>query len=510
MTNTGTAKASLTLGEREKGFTPQDRAEQPAGAAVQDIPGSYSPGFLNPAKGTKAATVPVSSAAEPWASIADLPTSLMDNAVAAGDDGKVYSVTGATSSVITSAGYVYDPTTLAWSPIADSGTPREAGQAAFVDGKLHLTGGWDASQGTVASLRIYDPRTGSWSSGAPNPRPLAGAASAVIDGKWYLIGGCTTSCGTNTVEVYDTDTDTWSSGAAYPQPISWLGCGAIDRALFCAGGTAASTSTKAAYTFDPSAGAWTSLPDMPFDLWGTGAVGANGKLLLSGGITDNSVTLTNKGVAYDPSTETWSNLPNSNNAVYRGGSACGFYKVGGSVSSSSPTRSAELLPGYGQCGTSSEASWLSEDTSALTLAPGASKTVTVDASGPEIVQPGTYTAWLTIAHDTPYQIDPITVAMTVNPPKTWGKISGTVSGTDCTGTTAAIRSATVQLDSWAESVTLKTDAGGAYAMWMDVRNNPLSLIVAKDGWAPKGATVKLAKGATVSEDFTLKPDHSCQ
>lgn len=47
-------------------------------------------------------------------------------------------------------------------------------------------------------------------------------------------------------------------------------------------------------------------------------------------------------------------------------------------------------------------------------------------------------------------------------------------------------------------------------MWMDVRNNPLSLIVAKDGWAPKGATVKLAKGATVSEDFTLKPDHSCQ
>jgi N-acetylneuraminic acid mutarotase len=507
--NTGTADATMKLIERDQGSTPAARSK---GAALQSIPGDYAPTFIDPAKGRQRAAGAASPSAAPWTSIADLPAARMDNAVVTGDDGKVYSIAGASASAISSSVQVYDPNTLTWSAVADPGTAREAPQAAFIDGKVYVTGGWSADDEPIASLQIYDPATSNWSTGAPDPKPYAGAASVVLDGKWYLIGGCATACGTNTVEVYDTDTDTWSAAADYPLGISWLGCGAIDEALYCAGGsTGDSTSTSKAYTFDPKAGTWTDLPDMPFDLWGMGSTAANGKLLLSGGVTADNTTLTNKGTAYDPSTDTWTDLPNSNNALYRGGSACGFYKIGGSSASFSPVTSAELLPGYGQCGTAADVTWLSASTTELTLAPGQSAkvTLTMDASGTEITQPGTFAASLKVNHDTPYTVAPITVAMTVEPPSTWGKITGTVAGTVCGGSPTGIKGATVELDGWAQSFTLKTDADGTYGVWIDARDNPLTMIVAKDGWTPRTVKAKVVQGRTTTEDFTLKPDTTC-
>ncbi len=71
-----------------------------------------------------------------------------------------------------------------------------------------------------------------------------------------------------------------------------------------------------------------------------------------------------------------------------------------------------------------------------------------------------------------------------------------------------ISGATVQIDSQASSYTLKTNGNGLYALWLDYRNNPLTLIVAKDSWQPQTTTVKIAKRATTTANFVLKPD-SC-
>jgi hypothetical protein len=91
--------------------------------------------------------------------------------------------------------------------------------------------------------------------------------------------------------------------------------------------------------------------------------------------------------------------------------------------------------------------------------------------------------------------------MTVNPPKTWGKIAGTVNGPS-----GALAGATVQINTWATHYTLKTDAQGHYALWLDVRNNPLQLIVAKDGFQPQTTTVRITKGTTTTVNFTLLKD----
>src|SRR6185437_5464376 len=101
----------------------------------------------------------------------------------------------------------------------------------------------------------------------------------------------------------------------------------------------------------------------------------------------------------------WTALPNLSRALYRGAGAVGFYAVGGNPGGAfvPPVDTVQLLPGYDQGG-ATDVSWLSEDPTELTLAPGASAAVTVTMNGadPAITQPGTYTAALTVSADTPY------------------------------------------------------------------------------------------------------------
>jgi hypothetical protein len=40
-----------------------------------------------------------------------------------------------------------------------------------------------------------------------------------------------------------------------------------------------------------------------------------------------------------------------------------------------------------------------------------------------MVQPGTYTAQLGVSTDTPYDVDPVNVTMTVTPPTGWGRVA---------------------------------------------------------------------------------------
>jgi hypothetical protein len=366
-----------------------------------------------------------------------------------------------------------------------------------------VSGGWDSSGNPTGKLAIYDPSTDSWTTGATNPKPYAGSGTAVLGGKMYIVGGCTAvSCGTSDVMVYEPGSDTWSQAASYPEPVSWESCGTIAGKLYCAGGTTDSGTIVHTYVYDPGSDSWSQLANLPMDLWGSGYTAAEGKLLVSGGVTANNSVITNQGESYDPSTDAWTALPNSNNTVYRGGSACGFYKVGGSPGGlfSTPLASSEVLPGNVDCGENTDVSWLSENKTSVTLAAGAQTTVkvTVNANVPDITQSGTYNAQLVVSSDTPYPVPSVAVAMTVNPPKTWGKISGVVSGPN-----GPIAGATIQINTWAAHYTLKTDKNGYYQLWLDVRNNPLQVICAKDGFQPQVKTVRIKKLVNTTANFNL-------
>ena len=504
--NTGTAAATVKLSERPGDTTPLLAG---GGAALTKVAGKYSnkasaAGAATRAKSAKPKDVTPSD--EPWQAFANYPTAIQDNTVAIAEDGKLYSVFGFDGSSDVTALYSYDPGTGAWSSLAHATDAREAAQGAFVDGKLITTGGWGPGGSPDAKTEIFDPASGAWSSGAANPGPAAAAGKAVLDGKLYLIGGCSGSaCGSTSVRVYDAAANTWSTAANYPVAISWESCGALNGQIVCAGGNNDDTTFTDTYAYDPGSNTWSPKAHLPIDLWGSASAAANGRLLISGGVTDGFNSITNQGYAYDPAADTWTALPNANQTRYRAGSACGLYRIGGNPGGAfvPPVADGETLPGFNQCGSSADVPWLSESATELTVAAGKSAkvTVTLNAGISDITQPGLYTAAIGISTDTPYTIPAVPISLTVNPPRTWGKIAGQV--TAATGG-APIGGVTVQIDTWATSYTLKTDAAGKYQLWLDTRNNPLQLIAAKDGYQPQTKQVKITKGATTTADFTLK------
>lgn len=505
--NDGGAPATVTLGERDNGFVILKQLG--SGPPVNLVQGTFTP--LKAAKMAPVTTTPATvnqPYAPPWTNIADLPDAMMDNAAAA-DGGKVYSVGGFDGLDIVASGWVYDPGLGAWSSIAPMSTAREKPVAGFIDGKMYVVGGWGVSGDPMPNMEIYDPATNTWSAGPSVPMGFAASGVAVLGGKMYVVGGCDTDvCGHSEVFVFDADADTWRAVAEYPQLTSWLGCGALAGQIYCAGGTNDTADLRAGYVYNPAADAWSPIANLPIDLWGGGAVAANGLLLLSGGVTASSTAITNQGFAYDPTTDAWTPIANSNNTVFRGGSACGFYKIGGSPGGFTPLARSEVLPGFGECVSGEDVLWLSESPTTFTVAPGTGVQVTVTLDATDVSQPGAYAAKITFTTDTPYVVAPVDVTMNVTPPKSWGKIMGTVTGASCAGV-VALAGATVQIDTWAAHYTLLTDANGGYALWLDKRNNPLQLIVAKDGWQPQTQKVKITAGATTVVDWRLLPVRPC-
>jgi hypothetical protein len=474
------------------------------GAPLQEIKAPVS--FA--ATGAKASTHGTSSAAgapseAPWTDIADYPETVMDNRVVY-VDGVAYSIAGGNGTASTAHLFAYDPATLSWTAKADLPEARNAVAAGVIDGKIVVTGGW-AAAGTSPKTWLYDPAGDSWSDGADAPVSLSASGQAVVDGKLYVVGGCTTSACTpmsNDVAAYDPGSDSWTTLADYPLSVAFASCGGVDGMVYCTGGNDGGGGTAASYAYDPAADAWSPIADAPVDTWASSAAVANGTLVVNGGV--QGAVVTNRTFGYDPAAGTWGDLPNSNTARYRGGAACGLYKIGGSSGGFTATVDSETLPGMENCGAgAADVEWMSLDKTAATLAPGKSVKVTV-TTNPDVAQPGTYTAGVGIKENTPGSVDPVDVTMTVNPPKAWGKLAGTVSGRACNGAVTPLSKATLQVDSWAGSWTFATEPDGSYAYWFNAGANPLSLIAAKDGYAPQARTVKLRKGATVRADFTLR------
>ncbi|MFI6262620.1 S8 family serine peptidase [Micromonospora sp. NPDC051006] len=513
VTNTGGAPVDVEFSERDGGFEilradgsriNKQEVLAASGAPVQRLTVETSVAAKASGRAVTGAPATVAPQADPWTDIADYPSNIMDNRVV-NLDGKVYSIAGGDGSASTTKNYVYDPAAQTWTAIADLPGARNAVTVGVLDGKIIATGGW-AAAGPDGTTWSYDPAANTWTEKADNPAPRAAAGQAVVDGKLYAIGGCTTSACTpmsSTVVRYDPGSDTWETMAEYPKSVAFASCGGIDGIVYCTGGNDGSASQRASYAFDPGANAWTAVADAPADNWASSFAVASGKLLVVGGSQGGAIT--NVGFAYDPATDAWSNLPNANTPRYRGGAACGFYKVGGSSGSFSAMPDSEVLPGFEGCAeAAADVSWMTIDKTAATLAPGEKVTVTVGMTA-NVDQPGTYSGSVAIKENTPYSVPPVAVTMTANPPKTWGKLMGTVTGTSCQGASSPLPGAVVQVDSWAMSFTFATDAEGKYAYWMDRRNNPLTMIVAKDGWKPQTRQARIDTSAPTVENFALAP-----
>ena len=509
-TNNGTLPLHVVLGEQDGGFTPT--AGQSSGA--------------------KADLSPVGSG---WTKIASYPTPIENNAVAYDPaSGDVYSVGGYTGTASTASGYVYNPNTRRWTPIASAPQPLEDARAAFVDGTLHIVGGWAgaAANELSAAVYTYNPGSNTWSQVASLPQAVVYPGIAVLDGQLYAIGGCTplTALGSSAgcdltqtpgsvmVNRYDPGTNAWTQLADYPIPIGGPACAGIDGEIACAGGEAINgwnTGSAATYLYNPSSNTWSQGADMPYPNFGMAYSGANGELQVAGGATTmygNIWAFTRRVSQYDPQTNTWTALATLKKAVSWAGSSCGMYMTGGASSSpygGGPSQPAQVLPGYDQCDGAGDTGWLSASPGGhggFDLAPGASVTVRVRLNSAKLDQPGTYQAAVYARTNTPYPVQVTGVRMVVNPPAGWRLLSGTVTdtaGTPIAGTTVQVDTAASSVKSGQVNYTLITGADGTYQWWLDPNaDDPLQVIAAKDGYIQQVTTLKKP---SASVGFTLNP-----
>ncbi|MEJ2853706.1 MULTISPECIES: S8 family serine peptidase [unclassified Saccharothrix] len=515
VTNDGTADARLELSRRagevtiaRAGAAPADADRTGAAQAVRRTEAAVSPDRLDLAP----AADPAGPAAPPWRDIADHPLQVMDNSVAAGPDGRVYSVGGySPSEGMLDHLYVYEPRTDTWSRAAATDELREKPAAAFVGDKLYVVGGFDDFGINRAAKRtgeVYDPATGRWQGIAQAPYGSAAAGTAVLGGKLYLVGGCSGDVCTaeSNAARYDPATNTWQSLRHYPEGVAWGSCAGDEarQRVYCAGGVDF-VGKSSAYAYDPATDEWTPIAALPVPLWGSVYAAANGKFVVSGGVTGDEVT--NEGYAYDPFADAWDPVPPAGTGVYRGGGACGLYRIGG-VPAASATSSAEVLPEYGHCDTA-DVPWLSVSPGAVTVPAGATVELTVVLDSAQVDQPGTHAAALVVSEDTPYAVSPVPVALTATPPPTWGKISGSLTGLGrCDVGSAPLARSTVDVDGAARDFHLAV--GGSYEVWTDQANGPVGLTVSAPGFVGQTrSAVPVVAGAVSTVDFALRADRPC-
>ncbi|MER7439507.1 S8 family serine peptidase [Micromonospora avicenniae] len=442
----------------------------------------------------------------PWTKIANYPTRILYN-TAGYHAGKLYSVGGTTTGFregMTRKGYVYDPVTLEWSPIAD--TPDTVASAAgiFLDDKMYVVGGTSTQGALLKTVYVYDPVHDSWGRAADLPQGLSAPAIAALDGRLYVVGGCVSACPEQaaTVYRYDPSGDSWTRLADYPVGVGAPGCAGVAERVVCAGGYDGDFAVASTFLFDPATGAWTRGADAPYGVFAMGASGAYDKLQLFSGMQNGSM-VTNEAVEYDPVSDSWGRLPNVNYPSTDAATACGAYRVGGSVTLWAPSASAEMLPGYDYCGGTADVPWLSVDKPEFDVAPGRSVQVTVRVDGDAVTQPGELAARLVTLSDAPSQGSNVAVTGHFEAPPNWATLSGTVTDA-ATGGAVAGATVTVCGDHQADgqgqqgcgpvSYTVVTDAHGRYQLRL-AKNQKVQVSAAAPGFQPAStvATIRAAK-----------------
>src|SRR5437763_3438382 len=264
-----------------------------------------------------------------WTEQAPYPIAVSGHAVVS-VGGNVYSFGGIVNNAAITNAYKYSPTSNTWTPIASLPAPR-GWFSGTTDGTfIYLLGGVDQNFNTTATLWRYDPISNTYNTSLPSYTiPTYFHATAYLNGKIYRIAGA--AIGTDYhVEVYTIATNTWSMAANYPFANHHLMAAALGSYIYAGGGNA---SPDKSYRYDPTTDTWddAAVADFPAGRSVAASGAYNRRWILAGG--DVNFAISTSAIAWDPATNTWSDLPNMVQArdFLAGATASqSFYAVAGS------------------------------------------------------------------------------------------------------------------------------------------------------------------------------------
>ena len=269
------------------------------------------------------------SAAEEWEIISQLPTKRWAFSTVV-VDGKIYLIGGTPfknengGPLGLSTVEVYDTKNNRWQRLTDMPTPRLSSEAAVVDGKIYVVGGfsWIGIPGVDMKMlnvvEVYDPQTDTWSRTQDMSTPRRYLGTGVVDDKIYAIGGenlFEEPQRLDLVEVYDPVNDIWAKRADMPTIRDDVKAAVVRDTIYVIGGAGwprvgwgPVLATLEAY--HPKTNRWQKKSDMPNLIAGFSTVVVDDKIYLIGGHGGVAFEEYLKTVeVYDPETERWDTGP---------------------------------------------------------------------------------------------------------------------------------------------------------------------------------------------------------
>jgi N-acetylneuraminic acid mutarotase len=202
----------------------------------------------------------------------------------------------------------YDPATDDWKELAPMPTPRGAGQAVAVDGKIYVIGGvrsnkpgdegapipsGSTDQLVLGTVEEYDPATNAWRARSPMPTARNHFFAGAVNGKIYAFDGrigtvfVTKSDTIDLVEAYDPSTDHWAYAGRAPTTRGDVNGDEHSGLLYLTGGEFQDYERKMTFwaveVFNPKTGGWSSLPHMLVARHGFAAAFVGSSLHVMGG-----------------------------------------------------------------------------------------------------------------------------------------------------------------------------------------------------------------------------------
>jgi N-acetylneuraminic acid mutarotase len=181
----------------------------------------------------------------------------------------------------------YDSVADTWKALAPMPTRRGGAVAAVVGDKIYVIGGAGyhpnytgpliglsatVPHRAMTSNEVYDPATNTWEKRSPIPTGRNHTSIGVVDGKIYVLGGrlgsvFVNASPTDVVEEYDPATDSWSfAKARMPMPRSGVAFGTYGGKIYVAGGEYLDNNIVGTFrnldAFDPATNTWTELPPL--------------------------------------------------------------------------------------------------------------------------------------------------------------------------------------------------------------------------------------------------------
>lgn len=202
-----------------------------------------------------------------------------------------------------------------WTRLSEPPFVRARAVSVWTGSALFYWGGDTELGGTAhADGAAYDPARGEWRTLPPAPLSARSEAGAVWTGTEVLIwGGGTTEDLERDGAAFNPSTSSWRMlpsaplGLRDPVAAVWTG-----REMIVWGDASRHAESVDGAAFDPAANRWRQLPPAPLALNEATAVWAGDELIVYGALLDgnnHSETKHAQGIAYDPKTNEWRQLP---------------------------------------------------------------------------------------------------------------------------------------------------------------------------------------------------------